>query len=126
MAPLLHNPAGRNPRHLSRITLLVVLLVLGTGLPAQTAFAVVDAGGGGAGLSGDNAPPEAAFDEISTAKGTPGDTNVLVNDVDPDGDPLTIESWTHGGTCTGLEKVGVPVKQGKKAVETATSFNSFG
>jgi hypothetical protein len=31
----------------------------------------------------------------------------------------------RGGTCTGLEKVGVPVKQGKKAVETAKSFNSF-
>ena len=32
----------------------------------------------------------------------------------------------RGGTCTGLEKVGVPVKKGKKAVETAKSFNSFG
>ena len=32
----------------------------------------------------------------------------------------------RGGTCTGVEKVGVPVKKGKKAVATAKSFNSFG
>jgi hypothetical protein len=32
----------------------------------------------------------------------------------------------RGGTCTGVEKVGVPIKQAGKAVETAKSFNSFG
>ena len=32
----------------------------------------------------------------------------------------------RGGSCMGVEKVGVPVKKGKKAVETAKSFNSFG
>ena len=32
----------------------------------------------------------------------------------------------RGGICTGVEKVGVPVKQSKKAVETAKTFSSFG
>jgi hypothetical protein len=32
----------------------------------------------------------------------------------------------RGGTCSSFEKVGVPVKRGKNAVETAKSFNSFG
>jgi hypothetical protein len=31
----------------------------------------------------------------------------------------------RGGSCSGVEKVGVPVKKGKKAVETAKSFNSL-
>ena len=35
-------------------------------------------------------------------------------------------SDTRGGTCSGLAKVGVPVKKGKKAVATAKSFSSFG
>ena len=32
----------------------------------------------------------------------------------------------RGGTCVGVEKVGVPVKAGKRAVESAKSYNSFG
>jgi hypothetical protein len=44
-------------------------------------------------LSG--APPQAVDDLITTAQGTPGDANVLANDFDPDGDPLTIVSWTQ-------------------------------
>ena len=31
----------------------------------------------------------------------------------------------RGGSCTGVEKVGVPLKQSKNAVETARSYNSF-
>jgi hypothetical protein len=32
----------------------------------------------------------------------------------------------RGGTCTGVEKVGVPLKKGKTARETAKSYSSFG
>jgi hypothetical protein len=32
----------------------------------------------------------------------------------------------RGGSCSGFEKVGVPVKAGKKPVESAKSYNSFG
>jgi Bacterial Ig domain len=32
----------------------------------------------------------------------------------------------RGGTCTGYEKVGVPVKPGKKAIESSKAYNSFG
>ena len=77
-----------------RLSLLVVLTVV-VGVLAQTSSAEPE----------DNAPPEAVSDDISTAKGTPGDVNVLVNDSDPDDDPLTVESWTQGNdgsvTCTG-------------------------
>ena len=77
-----------------RLGLLLVLLVA-VGVLAQT----------GAAGEGDNSPPVAVDDEINTAKGTPGDTNVLANDSDPDLDSLTIESWTQANdgavTCTG-------------------------
>jgi hypothetical protein len=32
----------------------------------------------------------------------------------------------HGGSCTGVEKVGVPVKKRKDAVESSKSYDSFG
>jgi large repetitive protein len=69
-----------------RIAHLALLALLAVGLLSQPAFAF---------LHGDNAPPEAVADEINTAEGTPGDTNVLANDTDPDGDLLTILSWTQ-------------------------------
>ena len=77
-----------------RLGLLLALLVA-VGVLAQT----------GAADEGDNSPPVAVDDEINTAKGTPGDTNVLANDSDPDSDPLTIQSWTQANdgavTCPG-------------------------
>jgi hypothetical protein len=77
-----------------RLGLLVVLLLA---LAAQSASATLD--------EGENAPPEAVADDILTAKGTPGDVDVLVNDDDPDDDPLTIVGWTDGNdgavVCTG-------------------------
>ena len=89
--PLRLMPSNR-PRF--RLSLLVVLTVA-VGVLAQTSSAEPE----------DNAPPVAVDDDISTAKGTPGDVNVLVNDSDPDDDPLTVESWTQGNdgsvTCTG-------------------------
>ena len=84
-----------------RLGLLLVLLVA-VGVLAQT----------GAAGEGDNSPPVAVDDEINTAKGTPGDTNVLANDTDPDGDSLTIQSWTQANdgavTCTGPTCVYTP------------------
>ncbi len=71
----------------ARIALLMVLGLLGVGLLPQAAFAILD--------DGLNGPPEAVADEINTAEGTPGDTNVLANDLDPDGDSLAIQSWTQ-------------------------------
>ena len=45
--------------------------------------------------------------ELNTARGTPGNATVLANDLDPDGDTLTIESWTQGTegwvTCAGSD-----------------------
>jgi VCBS repeat-containing protein len=71
---------------------LALLLALGllVGVLPQAASADLDG----------NEPPVAVDDEINTAKGTPGDTNVLVNDSDPDDDPLTIVSWTQAANGT--------------------------
>ncbi len=84
----------------SRFALLLVFALLGTGLLPQTAFAVLD--DGLTALTAANGPPVAVADEINTAKGTPGDLDVLANDFDPDGDTLTIVSWTQAtdGTVT--------------------------
>ncbi|MGL5835551.1 MAG: Ig-like domain-containing protein [Waterburya sp.] len=38
-----------------------------------------------------NQPPKAEDDEVSTPKGTPVTVNVVANDSDPDGDPITLE-----------------------------------
>ncbi|MFC1479096.1 Ig-like domain-containing protein [Planctomycetota bacterium] len=41
-----------------------------------------------------NDPPVAVDDSVETDEDTPVDINVLANDSDPDGDPLTVESCT--------------------------------
>ena len=83
-----------------RFALLLVLALLAAGLLPQAAFAVLD--DGLTALTAANGPPVAVADEINTAKGTPGDLDVLANDFDPDGDTLTIVSWTQAtdGTVT--------------------------
>ena len=43
-----------------------------------------------------NAPPIVADDSGSTTGDVPVDIDVLANDIDPDGDPLTIDSTTDG------------------------------
>ncbi len=47
-----------------------------------------------------NHPPIANNDEVSVIKGSAANLNVLANDSDPDGDPLTIISVTHTGPLT--------------------------
>lgn len=56
--------------------------------------------------AGANRPPRAVRDEVTTLMNTPVTVNVLANDSDPDGDPITISSFDalseQGGvvTCT--------------------------
>jgi hypothetical protein len=51
-----------------------------------------------------NHPPLAVDDSVMTTQGIVAQANVLANDSDPDGDPLTITASTNGGhgsvTCT--------------------------
>ncbi|MGH2751446.1 MAG: Ig-like domain-containing protein [Actinomycetota bacterium] len=47
-----------------------------------------------------NSPPLALDDTLTTPEDTPGTVNVLANDSDPDGDTLTITSFTQGGDGT--------------------------
>ncbi len=58
-------------------------------------------GGGGGGGGTVNNPPLANNDSASTTAGVPVTVNVLANDSDPDGDPLTITSVDNvqGGTA---------------------------
>jgi len=65
----------------NRLGLLLALGALGALLPSALQAA-------------SSAPPQAVDDSINTAEGTPGDSNVLANDSDPDGDALTIVGWT--------------------------------
>ena len=71
-----------------RLLALLAVFVAAVGVLVPAAGAELD--------EGDNASPVALDDELNTARGTPGDANVLANDFDPDGDTLTIESWTQG------------------------------
>lgn len=48
-----------------------------------------------AGVAPPNQPPVAAGDSLTTRFGRPGSANVLTNDSDPDGDPLTVASYTQ-------------------------------
>lgn len=54
--------------------------------------------------AGANRPPRAVRDDVTTAQGTPVTVNVLANDSDPDGDPLSIIAFdavsAGGGTVT--------------------------
>ena len=74
---------------------LLAVLVAGVAAFAPAAAPSLDGGG----------PPVAVDDELDTARGTGGDVDVLANDSDPDGDPLSISTWTQGveGTvvCSG-------------------------
>ncbi len=47
-----------------------------------------------------NSPPTADTDVARTTQGTAIPINVLANDLDPDGDPLRISSFTYTGTGT--------------------------
>ena len=104
-----------------RLALLAVLLAT-VGLLAPGASAELD--------GGDNGPPVAFDDELNTARGTPGDANVLVNDLDPDGDTLTIESWTQGteGTvaCAGTDCSYTPTDPGFVGTDSFTYTVSDG
>jgi large repetitive protein len=104
-----------------RLALLVVLLAT-VGVLAPAAPAALD--------EGDSAPPVAFDDELNTARGTPGDVNVLANDVDPDGDPLSIQSWTQGTdgavTCSGPDCSYTPADPGFVGVDTFTYTVSDG
>ena len=85
-----------------RVAFFVVLFVLAVGVQAQVTLA--DGGSSG--------PPVANPDELNTAEGTAGSTNVLENDTDPDDDPLSIENWTDGAngsvSCSGTDCVYIP------------------
>lgn len=47
-----------------------------------------------------NAPPDAVDDSATTTENTPVKINVLANDTDPNGDPLTVTSTSHGSNGT--------------------------
>jgi large repetitive protein len=104
-----------------RLALLAVLLAT-VGVLAPAASAALD--------EGDNAPPVAVDDELNTARGTPGDVNVLANDSDPDGDSLSIQSWTQGteGTvvCSGPDCSYTPAEPDFVGVDTFTYTVSDG
>ncbi|MEW5959568.1 MAG: Ig-like domain-containing protein, partial [Chloroflexota bacterium] len=53
-------------------------------------------------VTGQNDPPDAVDDNVTTPKGTPVVIPVLANDTDPDGDTLTVTQFTQGnrGTVT--------------------------
>jgi parallel beta-helix repeat protein/VCBS repeat-containing protein len=84
-----------------------------------------------------NDPPVAANDGAVTAPGAPVTINVLTNDTDPDGDVLTISSFTQGAhgtvTCTtpnctytsasnfsGLDSFTYTISDGNGGTSTAT------
>ena len=63
----------------------------GTGLTQSAEVTVVvGGGGGGSGGVGDNQAPDAVNDRFNTRIVDPSSLDVLANDSDPDGDPLTI------------------------------------
>ena len=84
-----------------------------------------------------NEPPYAVDDELATDEDTAGSVDVLANDSDPDGDPLTVTSHTaaeHGsvdcaatGTCTyepvagfnGTDSFAYEVSDGRGGTDTA-------
>ncbi|HET9426511.1 MAG TPA: Ig-like domain-containing protein, partial [Gemmatimonadaceae bacterium] len=86
-----------------------------------------------------NAPPNANDDSATTQEGQPVRINVLANDSDPNGDPLTILSFTQGtkgtvncvaGACTytpnpgstGSDSFTYTIKDPSNATDTATVF----
>ena len=87
---------------LARVAVLAVGFTLVVGIQAQVTLAD----------EGANEPPVANPDELNTAEGTAGSTNVLENDTDPDSDPLSIEDWSDGAngsvSCSGSDCVYIP------------------
>ena len=88
-------------------------------------------------VTGQEDPPTAVDDSLSSTEDTAGSKNVLANDVEPDGDPLTITGSTSGTSgdvsCTGSSCTYTPdedfsgtdsftytVSDGKANVDTAT------
>lgn len=67
-------------------------------------YTIMDAHGRGAtatvSVQVNDQPPLVADDVIATFAGMTGTTNVLANDLDPDGDQLTITSYTQGAHGT--------------------------
>jgi VCBS repeat-containing protein len=50
----------------------------------------------------ENAPPVALSDEVTTSSNTPVTIDVLANDFDPDGDPLTVQDLTQPANGTAV------------------------
>jgi len=57
----------------------------------------------------DNTPPEANNDSATTDEDTPVSGNLLTNDKDPDGDPITVTEITVGGKTTTIPTDGSSV-----------------
>ncbi len=109
----MHSTTLRN-----RLVLIVALGAMSAAFLPQAAPA----------LSG--GPPQAVDDVITTAQGTPGDASVLANDFDPDGDPLTIVSWTQATdgavTCLASDCFYTPDDVGFTGVDSFTYTISDG
>ena len=92
-----------------------------------------------AGVGGDPIfAPNAVDDTLTTPEDTSGMVNVLANDTDPDGDPLTVTEWTQGmhgtvsctaaGQCTytptadffGSDSFTYTISDGTGGTDTAT------
>jgi VCBS repeat-containing protein len=84
-----------------------------------------------------NNPPQAQDDSATTRQGTPVTINILANDVDPDGDMLTLDSvgpagngtvtkngnavtYTPSGNFTGTDSFTYTISDGKGGTDTAT------
>jgi hypothetical protein len=73
---------------------------------------------------GQNQPPVAAADSASTASGTPVTINVLANDTDANGDPLSVISVTNGARGT-VANNGVSVTYTPNAGTSGTDLFSY-
>jgi hypothetical protein len=71
-----------------------------------------------------NRPPVAVDDEVTTPKQTPVTVNVLANDKDPDGDPLTLESVSSSIGAT-VQIVNGEVKYTPKFTSNQAASESF-
>jgi hypothetical protein len=71
-----------------------------------------------------NKPPVAENDEVTTPKQTPVTVNVLANDKDPDGDPLTLESVSSSIGAT-VQIVNGEVKYTPKFSSNQAASESF-
>ncbi|MEX0817213.1 MAG: PKD domain-containing protein [Gaiellales bacterium] len=83
-----------------------------------------------------NLPPTATDDALTLPQGTISAVDVLANDTDPEGDPLAIDSWTHGvhgtvacaadctythtGTAPGADTFTYTIRDAAGNIDTAT------